>query len=153
MALEQESPGDPGSGARAAAHLRSEMNCAQAVLSVFCEKEGLDTDLAVRLAGPFGAGMGRHQGTCGALTGALMAYGLRFKGRMGDPGHKEAVYAGTRDLMARFEALHGSTECRSLLGCPLLTPEGQERFKREGLKEGICVRLVESAVKLVEEMG
>jgi C_GCAxxG_C_C family probable redox protein len=152
MMHDSDSPGNRELKDRAADGFRSEMNCAQAVLSVFCEREGLSTDLALRLAGPFGAGMGRRQETCGALTGALMAYGLRCKGRMGDPGHKDAVYAGTRDIADRFQARHGSTDCRALLGCPLATPEGQERFKREGLKESICMRLVESAVELVEEM-
>ncbi len=53
-------------------------NCAQSVLVVFAEEAGFSEDEALRIATAFGGGIGRQQFTCGAVTGAAMALGLRF---------------------------------------------------------------------------
>ena len=52
-------------------------NCAQAVILGYCQGLGLDADSAVKVAAGFGGGM-RMAGTCGALTGAFMAIGLKY---------------------------------------------------------------------------
>ena len=52
------------------------MNCAQSVLSVFCQEFKLDRNQALRIAMGFGGGMGRTGKTCGAVTGAYMVLGL-----------------------------------------------------------------------------
>ncbi len=55
------------------------MNCAQTVLSTYCENFGLERILALRLAQGFGGGMGHAGKTCGAVTGAYMVLGLAQK--------------------------------------------------------------------------
>ena len=52
-------------------------NCAQAVLFSFCDDLGFDKDAALRLACGFGAGMARKQEVCGAVTGGILAIGLK----------------------------------------------------------------------------
>lgn len=51
-------------------------NCAQAILSTYCEAFGLERNLALRLAQGFGGGMAHMGKTCGAVTGAYMVLGL-----------------------------------------------------------------------------
>ena len=63
-------------------------NCAQAVLCAFAGELGLDAETAMRAATGFGGGMGRLAGTCGAVTGAIMAIGLARGMRA--PGDQQA---------------------------------------------------------------
>ena len=53
-------------------------NCAQSVLSVFAEDLGMSKDACLKLASPFGSGIAYMQETCGAVSGALMAIGLKY---------------------------------------------------------------------------
>ena len=52
-------------------------SCSQAVLSAFAPEHGLDRETALKVATAFGGGMGHRGDTCGAVTGAFMAIGLR----------------------------------------------------------------------------
>ncbi|GAO29655.1 C_GCAxxG_C_C family protein [Geofilum rubicundum JCM 15548] len=62
-------------------------NCSQSVLSAYSEVLGFDKELALGVSCGFGAGMGRLQGTCGAVTGAIWfwvfiaAKSIRITGR------------------------------------------------------------------------
>ena len=56
------------------------LNCAQAVLCAYADLAGIDEETAIRLAAPFGAGMGNMEGTCGAITGAGLVLGLVSQG-------------------------------------------------------------------------
>lgn len=131
-------------GDAAVAKFSEGYNCAQAVLYSFAEDLGLDRDVSLQAANAFGGGMGRKQEVCGAVTGALMALGMRYGRRDGEGKEKqEVVYSKTRELMDAFAAARGSVLCRDLLrGCNLLTPEGQAEFKAKNLIEEcrLCVR-------------
>jgi C_GCAxxG_C_C family probable redox protein len=52
-------------------------NCAQSVLFAFCGDLDLDKDLALRMASGFGGGMGGRQEVCGAVSGGVIAIGLK----------------------------------------------------------------------------
>jgi hypothetical protein len=52
-------------------------NCAQAVLYAFCDDLCLDKDAALKLACGLGAGMARRQEVCGAISGGIIALGLK----------------------------------------------------------------------------
>jgi C_GCAxxG_C_C family probable redox protein len=53
-------------------------NCAQSVFSPFCEDLGLDKKTALKISSGFGGGMAHMNETCGAVTGAFMALGLKY---------------------------------------------------------------------------
>lgn len=124
----------------ATARFLSGYNCAQAVLVAFREEAHLDEDLALKLATGLGAGMGRRQEVCGAVTGGILVLGLRHgRGRTDSRTATEQTYLETRELMDRFAAKHGSCLCRQLfLGCDLVTEEGQRRFKADDLINKVC---------------
>jgi C_GCAxxG_C_C family probable redox protein len=56
-------------------YFSNHFNCSQSVLSAFASDLRLSIDNSLKVACAFGAGMGRQQHTCGAVTGALMAIG------------------------------------------------------------------------------
>lgn len=84
-------------------------NCAQAVSATFCDVVGLEADMAMRLAGSFGTGMGCLEGTCGALVGAGMIVGMASADRV------EAMKR-MRGIMEAFHKRNGATVCRDLKG-------------------------------------
>lgn len=132
----------------------SNYNCAQAVLYSCSDDTIIDKSTALKVASGFGAGLGRNQEVCGAITGAIIAISLRHgRGEHDDPSATERTYLKTRELMDKFQAKHGSCICRELLaGCNLMTEEGQKYFRENDLKNKICKECVRSAVQIVEEI-
>jgi C_GCAxxG_C_C family probable redox protein len=128
--------------------------CSQAVLAAFAERHGLDRDLALKLACAYGGGIARGGGTCGAVSGALMAIGLAHgRTRIEDEAAREKTYAATRTFLERFRAEHGSDLCRELLGVDISTREGSEAAAKAGLFRTRCPLLVRSAARLVSSLG
>jgi C_GCAxxG_C_C family probable redox protein len=138
----------------AAAMVAGSWNCAQSVLGVFCDDLGLDKKTAMKLASGFGAGMARKQEVCGAVTGAIMAIGLKHgQAREEDKAAKEAAYRLSREVLDRFQAEFGSCLCRELLpGLDLATEAGHQRYKAEGWSEKVCQPCVRFAVRVLEEI-
>lgn len=128
-------------------------SCAQSVISTYGPDLGLDRDLALRVAGAFGAGMARLGRTCGVVTGALMVIGLEHgKTQATDDEAKERCYELAQEFVARFEAHHGSLVCKELLGYDLSLAEDMQRAKEEGLFDTLCPRLVQDAAEIIESI-
>lgn len=150
----QEPVPGKGKSEAAAAMVAGSWNCAQSVLGVFCADLGLDGETAMKLASGFGAGMGRKQEVCGAVSGALMVVGLKHgQAREDDKEAKEKTYRLCREVMGRFQAEFGSCLCRELLpGLDLASDAGHERYKAEGWSAKVCQPCVRFAVRLLEEI-
>jgi C_GCAxxG_C_C family probable redox protein len=129
-------------------------NCAQSVLFSFCDELGLDVDNAFRLSCGFGGGMGRMGEVCGAVSGGIMALGLKFGRREKDErAQTDIAYTKIREFMHRFSAKHSSCLCRELLsGCDLSTPDGQAYFKNNECFNLVCRPCVRDAAAMVEDM-
>lgn len=129
-------------------------NCSQSVLSVFSEDFGLSTDSALKLASPFGAGISYMQETCGAVTGALMAIGLKFgKGENGTNEDKERAYKKSQYFFSEFRKIHGSVRCRDLMeGLDMNTSEGMAKIHELNLFQINCARYVQTAVEITEKI-
>ena len=129
------------------------VNCAQSVMSVFCEQLGLNLDTGLRVAMAFGGGMGRGGNTCGAVTGAYMALGLAQTIPQENP--REAIdktYELVRSFNERFIAKHGSLLCRELLGCDMSQPGGIEEARNKELFASVCPDLVHDAAQIAEDL-
>ena len=88
----------------AVAKFSADYNCAQAVLYSFCDNLQFDKDTALRMACGFGAGMARKQEVCGAISGGILAIGLKHgRGEGQEKTVTEETYRKVRELMARFE--------------------------------------------------
>ncbi len=128
-------------------------NCAQAVFSSFCRGTGVPAPIALGIASPLGAGMGRLAGTCGAVTGAALVIGIRHGHRTAaDQAQKEKAYAMTRDLVDRFRRRNGSIICRTLLGHDISTPKGFAAARRKKLFSRRCTKFVRDAAQILTIM-
>ena len=126
--------------------------CSQAVLATYGAALGMPRDTAMQIAAGFAGGM-RMSETCGAVTGAFMVLGLRHCSTDCDtpPGRSE-VSARVVDFADRFRKCNGALACRDLLGCDISTPEGMEQAKEQNLFKTTCVKMVEDAAMILEEM-
>ena len=129
------------------------MNCAQSVLTVYCEELGLDRFSAIKIATGFGGGMARTGKTCGAVTGAYMVLGLAQKLSPENPREGlEKTYALVREFNKRFEAKHTSLVCKDLLSIDLNTPEGLVSARDNKVFTTVCPVFVSDAVKILETL-
>ncbi len=114
---------------------------------------GIDETIALKVAGGFGAGCGRLGLTCGAVTGAYMAIGMKHgKVRADDDAAKEKTYALVQEFSRQFIARDKSLNCAELLGCHLGTPEGQEKAKNENLSATVCTKLLRDSTEILDEI-
>jgi C_GCAxxG_C_C family probable redox protein len=118
------------------------------VLLAVSEALSIQNDAIPRIATGLCSGMGRSNGMCGALTGAVLAVSL-VSGRDSPALPVEPAYAKVRELVERFREHHGSTMCSDLIGCDLSTPEGR-RLSDEKERTLRCQRYVEDAARTVQ---
>ena len=92
-------------------------NCCQSVVLAFADDLGLDKEMVQKMGEAFGAGMGGMQGTCGALSGALMLCGIKNSdGNVESPKTKGSTYKTAKAMHERFREEAGSTICKELKG-------------------------------------
>jgi len=128
-------------------------SCSQAVFSTFSQELGMEPEMALKTAGAFGGGMARMGETCGAVTGAFMALGLKHgKAHEGDDAAREKTYGLVHEFVTRFQASHGSIRCNTLLDCDMSTPEGRKQARDQKKFDELCPLLVHDAAEILEEI-
>lgn len=85
-------------------------NCAQTVACAFAKETNLEEGLLFRLSEGFGGGMGGYEGTCGALSGAILVLSYLNSG----DNTKLKTYEIVKELFDKFEEHFGSTICKGL---------------------------------------
>ena len=129
----------------------SGFNCAEAVLTVLCQRTGkLDRffgGAVPSVATGFGGGIGRSGGTCGALSGAVMAVGLMVGHRRADDlERKYMVYDLVSEMIGEFERKFGSSSCRDLTRIDLRVEEERLRFRSQKVQDKACSKFVKWCV-------
>lgn len=139
---------------KALEYFRGKFNCSQSVFTVFGTEHGLSENDCLKIGCAFGAGMGRKQLTCGAVTGALMALGLKYGKAIGDPDEKKQhTYEKTREFFNEFVRINGSATCRKLLrDLDINDPDDHQKIVDQGLFETLCEKYVADAVSIVEKI-
>lgn len=116
-------------------------NCAQAVVCAFKKELGMDEEILFKAAEGFGLGMGCMKGTCGAISGAVMAAGFKNSTANFDgPKSKMDTYKLSKEIVNAFEAKNGATICGDLKGI------------ETGTVLRSCPGCIEDAVDLVEKV-
>ncbi len=106
-----------------------------------------DREALLGVSGSFGCGIAGMGLTCGAVTGALMAPGMKH-----GPQKKSKTARQTRleraenEFLERFRALHGTLCCNELRG----VGGGAGRYIK-GRNE-LCAKFVRDAGEILEEM-
>ena len=124
-------------------------NCSQSVFSAFAPKFGIQDEIALKLASPFGGGTAHQGHVCGAVTGALMVLGLQKGSATLET--KDETYRLAEEYIKRFKELHGSILCRELTGHDISKPGELEKAREEGVFQTTCPGLVKDAAELVAE--
>ena len=127
-------------------------DCSQVVLAQVADRVGLDLETARKTAAAFGGGMWRGD-TCGCVTGALMAIGLRYgTAAPGDSETKNAMLAKKAEFERRLAEACDSCICREILGYDLSVPEELARIQEENLLTTRCPQVVCRAVEILEDL-
>ena len=127
-------------------------NCAQSVFAPFANRYGLALDIALKIATPFGGGMGHAGQVCGAVSGGLMAIGLARGISTYDREKKYACYDLAQEFQIRFRELYGEITCPGLLGYDIGDPEELEKVRELNLFHKRCPKFVGDAAMIVEEL-
>jgi len=135
---------------KAKTRFEQDFSCSQSVFSTLAPEMGIPEEMALKIASAFGGGMSRQGEVCGAVTGALMALGLKYGST--SPDEEEAVREASQELMQRFKEKNGSLLCRDLLGHRLNTLEEREKAKESGVFNTVCPVLVHNATELTTEI-
>lgn len=119
----------------------SRYNCAQSVACAFADEVGVEKETLFKACESFGLGMGGMEGTCGAITGAVMLAGFKNSdGSIDNPKTKASTYALSRKIVERFQTKNQATRCKDLKGI------------ETGTVLRSCAGCIEDAVELVEEI-
>lgn len=139
---------------KVAEYFRNGYNCAQSVLTAFGQDFNMSENTCLKVACAFGAGMGRQQHTCGAVTGALMVLGLKYgKALNEDNSKKIETYKKTNEFISEFTRINGSINCKSLMhGLDMNIEADMKKINELKLFETNCVDYVKSASNILEKM-
>lgn len=134
----------------------SGLYCAESVLAIVAEKYEIESDLIPGIATGLCSGMGRTCGTCGAVTGGVLALNL-IHGRKSADDSVENNYEAVQELVSRFTELYGTSNCADLLGCDLNSDSGQSKFADQklhlrcreftGMAADIAIKVIENKKK------
>jgi C_GCAxxG_C_C family probable redox protein len=128
-------------------------SCAPAVFSTYSGQFGLREELALKIASGFGGGIGRTGKTCGAVTGAVMVIGLKHgQVNAGDEQSRQETHMLVKKLIDEFTALHGSTECKALIGYDLSNHRELELARKSGIFKTKCPTFVYDAARILEDV-
>jgi C_GCAxxG_C_C family probable redox protein len=137
---------------KAGARFLEGYNCAQSVLLTMFEYWNGENELIPKIATAFGGGIGRCGSVCGALTGGVMALGIKYGTNEPSLEKRLKVYELAQKFFKQFEKQHGSVLCRELIGYDLSVPEELEEARKTKVSEEKCVNFVRKAVEILIEL-
>jgi C_GCAxxG_C_C family probable redox protein len=140
-------------GEKAIRHFRDDgYNCSQSVLLTMAEHWKCKNELIPRVATAFGGGMGRCGSVCGALTGGLMAIGVKYGTNEPSAEKRSRAYELAETFYRQFEKQNRSVMCRELIGLDLSDAKQRKKAQEEHVFEK-CTVFVKSAVKILVALG
>ena len=127
-------------------------DCSQVVLSSVAKDLGIDEIIAKKISACFGGGMFCGS-TCGAVTGALMAIGLKYGHSIPDTPHiKEQNISKLIEFRGKFLQKYDSVICKDLLGYDLTNSEDMKKIQEEELLTTFCPKLVSDVIVILKEI-
>ena len=137
---------------KASVLFEEKFNCAQAVFGAFAQEYGLSQEQALGVASCFSSGMRKGE-VCGAVSGAIMVIGLKYANAgKTEEESKRLGYRKTKEFLEAFRKENTSYLCREILGCDISTEEGRKQAMERNLFRTVCPKMVESAVRMLDEM-
>ena len=126
-------------------------NCSQSVVSAFGPSWGLPAETCIRIAAPFGGGIGHIQETCGAVTGAIMILGMVHGAGTENRNARDHIIEKTQEFISEFKKRHRTIRCRDLLGCDITSKAGLAAARESGAFS-VCADYVRTAAEILDTM-
>ncbi len=128
-------------------------NCSQCLILAFEDLITIDIETALKIASPFGGGMGRLREVCGSVSGMFMILGyIKGYNTTEDYEGKKALYEHIQELARRYEEANGSIICRDLLGLNVKhDTSAPEKRTEEYYKARPCTEKIGSAAEILEQ--
>lgn len=136
-------------GEKAAEHFRKGFNCSQSVLLAMFEHWNEKNELVPKIATAFGGGIGRCGSVCGALTGGVMAIGIKYGSNEPSAEKRLDSYEIAEEFFNQFKNQNGSTYCRELIGYDLSIPQEYEVASERKVFERTCAEIVRKAAVIL----
>jgi C_GCAxxG_C_C family probable redox protein len=128
-------------------------NCAQTVLLTYGIPEGFDEKTILRISTAFGSGFVEQGEVCGAVTGAVMAIGLKYgMTEVGDSKAAIKTYEIGQEFIEKFKERNGTIKCKELLGYDISTPPGIRIAQEMQLSKELCPGFVRDAAEILEDI-
>lgn len=131
-------------------------NCSQCIILTFqdiIEKySDVDIRTALKIASPFGGGMGRLREVCGSVSAMFMVLGyIEGYDEPKDYEGKKLLYEHIQELARQYEEANGSIVCRELLGLNVKHQDATpEKRTEEYYKSRPCTEKIGSAAEILE---
>ena len=112
----------------------------------------IDIQTALKIASPFGGGMGRLREVCGSVSAMFMILGyVEGYHEPGDYDAKKHLYEHIQKLANNYEEENGSIVCRELLGLSVKHQDAvPEKRTEEYYKSRPCTQKIGSAAEILE---
>jgi C_GCAxxG_C_C family probable redox protein len=106
----------------------------------------------LRIANPFGGGLGKTGGTCGAVAGAMMVIGLKYGTcDATDEKANARVYELGRKFIQEFRSRNATLICRELLGFDVYTRKKLVSDEERVIFD-LCPKYIQDAAEILEGM-
>ncbi|MBE0520545.1 C_GCAxxG_C_C family protein [Candidatus Bathyarchaeota archaeon] len=137
---------------KAVSHFKEGYNCAQSVLLAMQKFWNVENPLEPKVASAFGGGIGRRGSLCGALTGGVIAIGLKYGTNKPIVEEREKAYSLALKFYNRFKKDCGGVLCRDLIGYDLTNPKEYEKARNSNVFMDKCVHFIEKAVEILIDL-
>jgi C_GCAxxG_C_C family probable redox protein len=135
-------------------------NCSQCVFAAVSDVRGKSNDEIFKAIDGLAGGVGRStNGTCGALSGGVVAISLSYgRQAFSNPGQKEKCAKLAKKLHDRFIEEYGSVLCKDIQtkimgrSYDMWDPKDRQEFDKAGGHTDKCPDVVGKAARWVVEM-
>jgi len=125
-------------------------NCCESVLLALSEYLDVKSDLIPQVATGVGAGFSLNGLTCGAISGAAMAIGIKC-GRKNNEENPQATWSRVNKFIEAYKERWGAVTCRELTCLDVKTTEGMKEYLKN-VHDYACTERVKFAVKKAIEL-
>jgi len=126
-------------------------NCCESTLMGLCDYLGKKCDLFPRLATGFGGGLGHTGDVCGAITGSIMALGVKFgRDHATDKKIRDDLYLLVEHFITDVKKDLGTIDCIDLIGIPMNTEAGLEEYRKNNMHLK-CRGFIETISQIAKE--
>jgi C_GCAxxG_C_C family probable redox protein len=125
-------------------------NCCESVLLALAEYLDVKSELIPKIATGVGAGFSLNGLTCGSISGAVIAIGIKH-GRKTNNQSPQMAWSKVDKFIEAFKQQWGAVTCRELTGLDVKTPEGFKEYYKN-IHDYACTERVKFAVKKAIEL-